>query len=361
MTVALLAVLALLTTMGWLLPGLSQPTVPFGVRVPAHRVAAPVIGSERERYRRQIAGAAAVAVLAAVLLVVTGHWWPAVAGAVVLSAVTVRAFLSAHRAIAAAKRAEGWYDGVPQATAVDTTLRTRPEAFPWRWTAPALVVVAVTVLFGIVWYPRMPDLLTMHLDGAGTPDRQVPRSVPAAFSPVALQLLLTASLLAVAWAGFHARADLDPADPTAAGARHRRFISGFARRLLVMVACVDAALAVLAWSIWTGGPTLTATALAGLTAAGGVLALVVFALRVGQGGSRLATAGPIGAGVNRRDDDAHWRLGLVYVNPADPAVMVPQRVGVGWTLNLGRPLSWLALGALIAVPVVVIALLTTLS
>jgi uncharacterized membrane protein len=39
------------------------------------------------------------------------------------------------------------------------------------------------------------------------------------------------------------------------------------------------------------------------------------------------------------DNPAHWRLRSLYFNPRDPALFVPTRSGVGWTLNFGRPLA----------------------
>lgn len=39
--------------------------------------------------------------------------------------------------------------------------------------------------------------------------------------------------------------------------------------------------------------------------------------------------------------DRHWKLGgMVYFNPDDPTVNVPKRFGVGITLNMARPISW---------------------
>lgn len=42
-------------------------------------------------------------------------------------------------------------------------------------------------------------------------------------------------------------------------------------------------------------------------------------------------------------EERHWLLGALYLNRADPALLVPQRLGPGLTLNLGRPLGWLLL------------------
>src|SRR5437773_1683335 len=35
--------------------------------------------------------------------------------------------------------------------------------------------------------------------------------------------------------------------------------------------------------------------------------------------------------------DTHWRFKPLYFNPDDPALFVPVRTGVGWTVNFGRP------------------------
>jgi Family of unknown function (DUF5808) len=45
----------------------------------------------------------------------------------------------------------------------------------------------------------------------------------------------------------------------------------------------------------------------------------------------------------RRDDrtpDRCWKAGIFYVNPADPALFVEKRHGIGYTLNFGNPWSW---------------------
>jgi uncharacterized membrane protein len=55
--------------------------------------------------------------------------------------------------------------------------------------------------------------------------------------------------------------------------------------------------------------------------------------------SRLRLGGALAGGtrVVNRDDDRLYRWGLFSFNRDDPAVLVPKRFGVGWTLNLARP------------------------
>src|SRR5579863_6304983 len=49
-----------------------------------------------------------------------------------------------------------------------------------------------------------------------------------------------------------------------------------------------------------------------------------------------------------RDDDRYWYGGFFYNNPDDPAIFVPKRYGLGWTVNFGHPLGkWVLIGSLL--------------
>jgi uncharacterized membrane protein len=64
-----------------------------------------------------------------------------------------------------------------------------------------------------------------------------------------------------------------------------------------------------------------------------------------------------------RDDDRYWNGGIFYNNPDDPAVFVPKRFGLGWTMNFGHPQAKLVLiGMLLLVllPPLVVAILGVL-
>ena len=37
------------------------------------------------------------------------------------------------------------------------------------------------------------------------------------------------------------------------------------------------------------------------------------------------------------DDDRYWKFGVFYCNPDDASLFLPERFGVGWTLNWARP------------------------
>ncbi len=48
--------------------------------------------------------------------------------------------------------------------------------------------------------------------------------------------------------------------------------------------------------------------------------------------------------------DAHWKMGIFYYNPDDPALLVEKRFGIGYTMNFARGMAWLILALLILIP-----------
>jgi uncharacterized membrane protein len=87
--------------------------------------------------------------------------------------------------------------------------------------------------------------------------------------------------------------------------------------------------------------------------------VTLWMIRMGQGGHRLASASSPRATDGPHGDatpDSAWKAGLIYYSPADPAVFVEQRVGIGWTLNFGNVWAWLFLVLALAVPVLIVRL-----
>src|SRR6266436_5677846 len=57
-----------------------------------------------------------------------------------------------------------------------------------------------------------------------------------------------------------------------------------------------------------------------------------------------------------RNDDRYWYGGVFYNNPDDPAVFVPKRFGLGWTMNFGHPQAKLVLIGMLLLPLVLLIL-----
>lgn len=62
-----------------------------------------------------------------------------------------------------------------------------------------------------------------------------------------------------------------------------------------------------------------------------------------------------------RDDDRYWIGGVFYNNPDDPAILVPKRYGMGWTVNFGNPRGRLFMFATLLIPLVLLILTILLT
>ncbi|WP_369363109.1 DUF1648 domain-containing protein [Streptomyces sp. CG4] len=352
---------AVLAAAAWWMPSLTGPTLPFGVRSPDARADAPVIAEQRRQYRRRVAASGVVLITAGILVSsVFRFGMPGVIPLLALAA-CLAAYHRARVAIMAVKRREDWYGGLRQGVATDTSLRTDPERFPWLWAVPALLVCVGTTVAGVLRYPSLPDRIPLHFTGSGSADRFGARSIGTAFFPVFAQAALTALILVLTWLSFRARADLDPARPADSARRHRRFSIRIAISLLLLSAFANLSLLAGAWAMWHPDQRVSA-ALVLLPVLAGLVVVIGIAVRTGQGGSRLpAQEGAVteeSTGVVRRDDDRYWRLlGSVYVNRADPALLVQKRFGIGWTVNFGNPRGVVLLLGLVLAPALIVPLL----
>jgi len=265
---------------------------------------------------------------------------------------TLAMYMVARSHVGTAKHDGRWYDGLKQVTVTDTTLRTRPERFPWAWTLPAAAITVGTAIIGAVRYPHLPDRLVTHFDGGGHPTSYTDKGFAPAFGLVGVQIGTVVLLTLLSWLTFRSKANLDAQDPHASE-RHRRFVTAMARCLLGLAATVNLTMFFLSLAVWklVGSTGFFPVLLIGPLVVG-TGAIVVVSLRIGQGGSRLrfddeaddaeagaeAGTGPAEKAVNR-DDDRFWKLGMVYFNRDDPAVWVQKRFGVGWTINFARPVA----------------------
>ncbi|MGC7102780.1 DUF1648 domain-containing protein [Amycolatopsis lurida] len=317
----LLATIALLTSIALGTPMLARPTLPFGVRVAAERANDPAILSLRRLYIQLVVlaafGAAGVAVL----------FEPDVRATVVVLAMVDAAFYYViHRRVRAVKRKEWWQAEHRHGVSIDTSLRTEPVRLPWPWLTPAVLIMLVTVVVG--WQ--------------------------RSFEPALAQAGVTLLISVITLLGLRSRPEVDAARPKGSSRRYRIYLRGIARMNLSLIAAINLHLlaqALVQWglvprtSFWTAAPYVPL----GL----GVLAYALWQFRVGPAGHRLpAEPGEEDedTGLVQRDDDKYWFLaGMIYANRSDPAVLVHRRAGFFWTLNMGHPIAWVVVAALVTV------------
>jgi len=337
------AVLVAVVVLCWMLPHVSPPGVLFGVTV-GRTVAEGPGGAVAVRLYRMVL---LFGVLVPVLLWGYGLSRGSL-GLLLLAALSVApeiiaAYLVGHfraRALhpdgAAALREpplprveDAAHSAPADAAGSGTGLRTLLGALPY-----ALVVLSALWLLHV--YPELPDPFPVHTGPGGEPDRWAPKSpavvflVPAAGLVLLLFLELIRRLLRSArlarrgsYAGFSATSVDD----------------------VLLVAQLFIGLTLSTVALGTAGVVPGSLLLA--VAVGAPIVLLVFLVGFV---ARLATERHRWPVVGDGLPDSAWKLGLFYVNPEDPALMVPRRFGIGWTLNFARPGAWALLALLLGVP-----------
>jgi uncharacterized membrane protein len=350
---ALLSVL--LGALLYAMPAITHPTLPLGVSVPQARVADPVIVASVRRYRRWILMSL---VLGLVLSAVLGFAAPTV-GIIVpvllVSVLGMGSYVVSREAIARTKREGGWYEDVPVRLAANVTAARVSAPIPFGWYLAATVLLAIAAGIGVAVYPALPDPLPIHWDLNGVANGFAQKSVWSAFGVVLVGLGVVALLFALSFLVRVARprrmASDSPALATRRAEVQQHLLGGLLGQITLITSALLAGLTIAGWLAPTSGflPIVSIVLFLGL------LALAIAAYFVGyrramvpraEASGSAAPQHPTATAVDAPDDDHYWKGGLVYVNRRDPALLVPKRFGVGWTINLGHP-AGVAIGVVI--------------
>lgn len=210
----------------------------------------------------------------------------------------------------------------------------RPTALTLLGVATTIAAIAGTAGLILGRMPMLRQFIPVHWDSQELPDRWLPVSYALVLLPVWIQLTLAMVFGAMAVLLLYRTQPLRAAEATEDDARRqdreRMLITAEAVSLLsaiwVTFQGVAAIRILMLWERWWGG-------LGGIYAQSLVVAIVL-SIIVGIR-ARVSLRYPERA--QRQTEDVHWRFSGVYVNPADPALFVPLRSGIGWTMNFGRP------------------------
>lgn len=241
--------------------------------------------------------------------------------------------------VRAIKAAEGWQ---PTHNRSVTFLGDAevPQPLSLSWNLIYIPIILFTLIIGLIGYPSMPDFVPMHADLAGNVNRWEPKGPGTIAFPVVMQLFLAACMVFSHWTIIRSKKPADPESPAASALAYGLFARAQSAFLLASGLVLTAVL----------GFTFMISSLGYITLgqAGAVILFVTVIVLVGAIALSVIY-GQSGSRVFKRmqdtdllfhDDDEHWKLGIFYWNPDDASLFLPERFGVGWTVNFARPAVW---------------------
>ena len=323
----MLGFIALVAVSSHLAPQLTRRDIFFGVTVPPSFRDGPVARTISRRYAVEIWFLAA----AAAAMVVTSPM-PLVSGTMLL-AQSIGASIAFARA---------WSTVRPHA-AMPATIREaaigpqdRLPGGALGQLGPFLILLAAAAYVALNW-ESVPARFPTHWNLAGKPDGWTAKSIPGVLRGLAVGLVACAMFSFTSYAVLHWTRL--PRVTGHEGHQHRRV-----RRinLLAQLASGYLIAILLAWTTVVAMFAENARELRlPLAIRVAPFALVI----VGTLSIRLLrrTAVAAGPAIGDTTPDSCWVLGRLYVNRADPALFVERRMGLGYTLNLGNPWSWVVI------------------
>ena len=255
------------------------------------------------------------------------------------------------------KKEQGWQASARESVAVVGDAPV-PRAVSLKWNLLYLPVIAVTLAIGAVGYAQMPDLIPQHMNFQGEVTEYMEKTPFTILAPALIVAFVAACMAFAHWTILRSKRPSNPSAPATSALAYGMF----ARAQSILLVAGGLALSLL-------GPVmeLSFIGVIGLEQAGVfvvalalviVVGSIVVSLVYGQGGSRVFSR----MAASERllaDDDEHWKLGVFYYNPDDASLFLPERFGIGWTMNWARPAVWAIMlaGLVLTVAFVVVVMM----
>lgn len=329
------------------LPKTASPNLLFGIYVPEQNREDPRVIAIRSRYKQLYMMIAIIGLVVGTIAYISVDLLPSLSYNLTLGfqLVGILIALFVCRRLALRLKAERqWEEFKPDNRKVaDLQFRRKPIVLPSAWYLFHLFVVICCVVLAITSWGGVPERLAWQYPFLGLQNIDVDKTIITVFSYNAIQLGLILLFVALNQALKWSKQQLDPNQPEASRdnqLKYRRLNSIFYYIVSLLCTMYFGYIQAEMLYQWTFNGVDFATGLLPIVLIGGFILVVRFINR------KMLTA-PAAAVVKQ---DQHWREGVFYFNASDSSLFVSKRYGVGWTLNLARPESWIIIAAIVLVP-----------
>lgn len=203
------------------------------------------------------------------------------------------------------------------------------------------IIILITLLLTLVFYKDLPDTFATHFNGKGIADSFAVKGTLNGYLGV-LSLPLTQIGMTIMFIFLHRYTISSKKiinSGTAKGTleqqnKFRRYVGLF---LYVMGLETIIMFFAMQIAILKGLEIKLIVGVFGvLTSLIGIIGVGIL-IYIGQGGKNIKVKDE--GEIIYRDDDRFYKIGLFYYNKQDPAIMIQKRVGIGYDLNYGNPIS----------------------
>ncbi|MGF7049369.1 putative membrane protein [Paenibacillus sp. DS2015] len=232
--------------------------------------------------------------------------------------------------------------------AIDTGFRRQKLVFSNKWYLIHFALITANIIFVLLNYNQFPAQLPMQFDFTGQVTRSALKSYRTVLGLNMTQIVMTLLFMFTNWSILKSKQKINVNDPQKSIQQNTIF-----RRIWSLFMIIIGLLIVLLFSFIQLNMMFTfnveiLSIVTILVISIILIGTLLISFKIGQGGRRIGGVIPPSS-TEPTHDDTYWKLGGIYFNPSDPSIFIEKRMGIGWTMNLARPMSWFVLLGIIAV------------
>lgn len=256
------------------------------------------------------------------------------------------------------KSKESWSKLAENLIVVDTKFsrdRAKGMGISRYWYLIPLFMIFANTVLSLVVYPSLPDKLPTHWDFQGNVDGYMNKSVLVALMMPIFQLIMAIIIYLSNYFIVKSKQQIDGKDPEVSLKKNIIFRKVWSIYFLITLVLLEVLFTVsnmmILGLINNGALQINLTfIISGIM----ILGSIIISVKLGQGGDKIKIDEKENTNTSYDiDDDNLWKLGnSIYYNPEDPSIIIEKRIGVGWTVNAGRPLGMFFL----IIPFIIIAI-----
>lgn len=343
-------------------PYWTRKTESFGVTIPEHMYDDPFIKHVRKRYVLHMSSVSILLILVLTVLFMTFTLNEEIAVTLSITSVCILIivgflyYLFFHKQMKRFKKEHVDTTEKKQVVVVQTTFASEKKTHSNAWFIIPFVLIVLTIIFTYLNYSLFPNQIPTNFNLSGKATSWMDKSQATVLFIPLMQLYLLVIFMFVNIVIRTAKQQTNPNTPKESLQKNvifRRRWSGF---LMIFATLLIAMFSFLQYTlVHPVSMSIQSSIYIGVTVFI-LVGCIYLSYTMGQGGSRIHidTESENDQTDSYGDDDKYWKLGMFYVNKNDPSLFIEKRFGVGWSVNLARPLIWILLGLILGFSIVLI-------
>ncbi|MFC4025735.1 DUF1648 domain-containing protein [Oceanobacillus longus] len=329
------------------IPYWTRRTDSFGVTIPAEIFYRTDIKGMRKRYA---VSTSILSLLLTVIFLISITFLPnnensiSILFSAILTFYIISSFLvyvKYHTDMKRIKEKENWINENSQLVFVDIRFRDQKLTYSNLWFLFSFLITIVTIILTLQSHQQIPDRIPMQYNFAGEVTNWAEKSYRSVLLNPVMQMYLTILFLFINKMIARAKQQIDPENPEESIRKNVLFRRRWSAYIIITGLALTVMFTIIQLSFIYHINQQVLTFIPLIVTLGLIIGSIILSITTGQGGSRVKSISEKNGNVINRDDDKYWKLGQFYFNKEDPALFLEKRFGVGWTINLARPMAWI--------------------